>query len=408
MLIDRPKLRSLALGALMATAASLSFSITLFEISSVIFIISSLLVMALEKDFSVFGRKCAIFIGLYCLAALLSISQSHHLWDSLKGLLRMARLGLLCLSVIFIVDSEKKWRWVFWVTVGCAVLVCLDGLVQGITGYEPLRQRTMTPFTAEVHRITATFRHANDFAAYLCLLFFSFAGALFAARKTSLSRWIIWIIFLGFAAVAVCLGWTLSRGAWVGVFVSLLLMSWVQNKKWIMVLGAILLCWICFFSTGAIRERIQTLGNFTSGTVSERMILWRESADMIKVSPWLGFGINTFSDNMPQFKSKTQITNHQYAHNGYVQMTVEMGHVGLGSFLALLFYFFYSNRRIARGDGPSFHRICAGTMVFGILSFLIHSATDTSLHSLLLVNNLWFSMGMVWAVQDREVVEGKR
>ena len=118
---------------------------------------------------------------------------------------------------------------------------------------------------------------------------------------------------------------------------------------------------------------------------------------MIEKSPWLGMGLNTFSDNAPFYKSELIRTDVQYAHNGYIQMTVETGIVGLISFLLVLIYFFSSTLPILSKQPAGFLEAGGLAVVFGVLAFLIHSAADTNLHSVLLVSNLWLSMGLAWA-----------
>lgn len=400
MLTKATRLRQAAWFSLMAAAASLAFSITLYEASSILFIVLSLAVMVLERDFSVFRKTLTIFIGLFCAVTLISVSQSGYLWDSWKGVFRVVRCALLCLSVIVILDDEKKWRATFWVVVSVAVIVVLDGLFQGLFGFEPLRQREMTAYTAEIQRVTATFRHANNFAAYLCLAIFYMIGGTLAKYRSRASLTLLASLGLAVLLAGSCLIWTLSRGAWMGVFAATLLLGICKKQKFLLALLIAGVVWAMYFSPTLIRNRVQDLSNMKAGTVHERTILAQESMAMINASPWLGLGINTFSKNAPRFKLKDHLTDVQYAHNGYLQMAVETGWIGLVSFLLLIGYFFWSLRTFIFNSNHGFLDTTASCIVFGILAFLIHSATDTNLHSLLLVSNLWFSMGLAWAAWE--------
>ena len=153
------------------------------------------------------------------------------------------------------------------------------------------------------------------------------------------------------------------------------------------------------FSPAELRHRMVSLGNAKDGTVLERKELWGESLRMIQKSPVLGLGLNTYARNEPLYKPKDIHTDFQYAHNGYLQMAAETGLFGLLSFLAVVVYFliaalaaFFKNPATFLGNGGS-------GFVFGVLAFLTHSATDTDLHSLLLVNLLWLAMGVAWAAK---------
>ena len=53
--------------------------------------------------------------------------------------------------------------------------------------------------------------------------------------------------------------------------------------------------------------------------------------------------------------------------------------------------------RVLSGAQTSLVAVQGLSIVFGIFSFLLHSATDTNLHSVLLVNLLWLAIGLGWA-----------
>jgi O-antigen ligase len=146
-----------------------------------------------------------------------------------------------------------------------------------------------------------------------------------------------------------------------------------------------------------MRERVRSLGNFRDTTIRERAELWGESLRMVKESPWLGLGVNTYARNEPLYKKEGSQTDKQYAHNGYLQIAAETGLLGLSSFLAAVVYLWFASlKAFLRAPNP-FLRAAGLGLLCGILAFLIHSATDTDLQSTLLVNTLWLAMGMAWA-----------
>lgn len=395
------QLKFLAYAALFLLIAVISFSISLFEIVSITFILlsaASYLLSDKKKPF--FNRTMIVWIGLYFTANLLSFTQTEHLADSLKGIFRIFRLILLTLSVIYVVDDQAKLKAVLGWFACVAAAIGIDALIQGATGFELIRQRRMIAYIQGTDRITGPFKHANDFAGYLSFAIFLFFGKLLSDLKGSRSKYFNLVWCAGALILGICLLKTYSRGAWVAVAISLFIFLVLKKNRAAFAVFAGVLVWALFFSPPILKERMRSLWDPKNGTIIERKILMGESLEMLKKSPYFGLGLNTYSANAPLYKSKEARTDVQYAHNGYVQMAAEIGLVGLFSFLALLFYFFYSTL-------PAFfkNRLPDETALYGqalcaaVFSFLIHSATDTNLHSVLLVSLLWLGLGLGWAAK---------
>ena len=167
--------------------ASIAFSISLYEVTSVLFILICIVSFLTDQEKRLFSRRWTLLLVVYFSANLLSLTQTHYPYDSWKGLFRVARSILLCLSVIYAVDTEEKFRKLFFWCLSVAFFIAADGLLQGFTGYEIIRHRKMTGYLENSGRITATFHHANDFSAYLALTLLFFVGFLSEAKNLRLS-----------------------------------------------------------------------------------------------------------------------------------------------------------------------------------------------------------------------------
>ena len=122
---------------------------------------------------------------------------------------------------------------------------------------------------------------------------------------------------------------------------------------------------------------------------------------MIKDSPVLGLGVNTYSRNEFARKWPGANADHQYADNGYLQMAAEIGLLGLFSFLSVMLYLLFVCFKTFLTDkkNPSDLVAIGLSLTFGAVVFLIHGAFDTGLQSLLLVNLLWMAAGFAYAVR---------
>ena len=110
-------------------------------------------------------------------------------------------IGLALISIVknknyfYVVDSEEKLRKVFQWFLVVAVVICADALLQGITGFEVLRQRPLTDYFGETKRLTGPFSHANNFSAYLSFVVILFLGIVHEGRKLfSIQRYAFFLL----------------------------------------------------------------------------------------------------------------------------------------------------------------------------------------------------------------------
>ena len=396
MLIERGK--ALAYWAFVGAVVAASFSNSFFEIFSIGYLLVASALLIFEKRWEFLKNGLAVLAGLYFLAAILSLTQTQYWDNSLKGIFRILRCVLMCFLTPYAVDTRQKFKTAFYVIAVGVMVIGLDAILQAVTGFDLIRGRMMTTYTHDAGRVTGPFRHANDFSAYLSLMSFLFFGMIpHAFLQKDLKKRIFFMA--GSVVAALCLLWTYARGAWLAVGISFVAMAIFKRNR-TLILGMVLFGVTAFlFSSPSLQFRIRTLGDVQSGTFTERRFLWGESLRMIGQKPWLGYGVNTYSKMEPYFKSKEIHTDYQYAHNGYLQMAAEMGLVGLGSFLLFLVSFFISMARSLIPHDAEFTRAAAASIVFGVLAFLLHSATDTDLQSLRLVSVLWLSMGLALAAK---------
>ena len=190
--------KRLAYMALFAVAASLTFSNAIFEISSCVFMALALFSMIRSRDFSFLKSPWVFLMLFYFLINVASITQSQYLATSLQGLFRVFRCIVLCLSAVYVVDSEDKFKKIFEWFLVVAALVCVDALIQGATGFELIRQRSMTAYSSKTSRITGPFHHANDFSAYLSLVFFIFLALCRAVGKRRRPKGLFFIFWARF------------------------------------------------------------------------------------------------------------------------------------------------------------------------------------------------------------------
>ncbi len=384
--------------SLLSVIATITFSISLYEAASWALIFFCLVLIVVRRDFRVFNN---IFFGLaavYFLMNVVSISQSSYQDTSFHGVLKVAKNILLCAAGFYALDSEDKFKKIFQWFLIVSFFIGIDALIQGVTGIEFVRLRDMTPYQGTMKRLTGPFHHANDFGAYLSFAVMLFIGAVFFMKNFfSLKHYLFYCA--GFITLTICLIGTYSRGAWVAVGIGCVFLAILNRNK---VLFAVLMTtcvWALYFSPALIRSRAMSLFDAKNSTLLERKTLWRGAARMVQKSPLLGLGVNTYARNEPLYKDHDSKIDDQYAHNGYLQMAAEIGCLGLLSFLAVIACFYVLTLDVFARPPDIFLKKAGLVFLSGIFSFLIHSATDTDLHSLLHINNLWLGMGLALAAR---------
>ncbi len=390
------RLESAAFIALCGIVVFIPIAMSPFQICHAFFLIASLILFFSSNRKSEFAQPFFILIGLYLFCNALSLTQTQFMRPSIQGMTKVLRQILLCLAVYLALDTEKKFYRLFDCFLVVATIVGLDALLQRVTGIEVFRGRSMTPFVTQVGRLTGPFSHANNFSAYLSLVIFLFLGAACGFFGHVSKKKYAWIWF-GLVLNAFCLWGTFSRGAWVAVAIAVFLFAIMIRNRALNVFLALFLVWAVFFTPPLVKLRMHSLWEKNGGSVNERMESSRESFRMIRQSPWLGLGINTYAKNEPLNKGTGFKIDNQYAHNGYLQMASEIGLTGLFSFLAIFIYFFWAIFIVFQKMPDRRLQFSLSALFFGVLSFLIHSATDTDLHSVLLINMLWLVLGMAWA-----------
>jgi O-antigen ligase len=138
--------------------------------------------------------------------------------------------------------------------------------------------------------------------------------------------------------------------------------------------------WLALLSPGGISERIALLHDpLGKAGAGDRLAIVKDSLKMVASRPVLGWGLGTFPEIYPSFRSF--YTNYfvNEAHNDYVQMAVETGLIGfaLGCWFIALFF----SRGLRRIESWRTEVRAAATLasIIGVTGILVHSLSDFNL-----------------------------
>lgn len=362
------------------------------EISATLAIITWMAKRFTKKERQFFPSTGINFpLFAFLLISLVSILISSNRYLSTQGFFKKTLEYFFLFFVVFEVSSQKTvMRKMLLFLFAGAIIVGFDGIYQYFTHHELLRNR---PF--DYHKgITATFKNPNDLAGYLiAVLPISLSIMLTGKLKDKLLKTLGVVVSI---LLGVCLVMTSSRGGWLAFVTALIFMGIITREKkkfmWIGVVICILL--VALLVRPYSRSIVATLLTFHDAGSLDRKVMWQAAINMIKDKPFFGHGLNTFMSNYTKYWVGGEFMP-RYAHNCFLQITAELGIVGLFTFLWLIITFFIKSIRALKRTEDKFYIACITGITSGLFAYLAQSFVDTNFYSLQSAILFWVFLGWV-------------
>ena len=255
-------------------------------------------------------------------------------------------------------------------------------------------------------RVKGTWLSYNDFAWYLTC----FLPIAMSMTFSQIKPFYKLICLVAVAVASASLLWTNSRAGWISFAVAVIIVGFlvfckIKAKKTFIntVLSILCLSILVFPLTPRFYSKVYS--RFTGpdrGSAASRFSQFEVAYDIIKAHPFLGVGINNYSEVMWQYDNTEegleQITRYP-VHNIFLHITAEMGIFGLALVLWLLAMILYASvNYITRKEGFIVYAVIG--MVAGILAFLIHGLFDTASIGSKMFLFIWFFTGIIFAAKE--------
>jgi putative inorganic carbon (HCO3(-)) transporter len=325
-------------------------------------------------------------------------------------------LQMLALAVIVIhLLSGQRWQWLVGGLMIAGVANALIGLYEFFGGSGALHLLINDRF----FRAFGTFGQPNPFGGFMGLLApiavmttLGYAIRFWKSRRNldfGLLLFYLSASLLLFAGIII--SW--SRGAWLGVVVSLTVMFMALPRKTIRGVGlscASILLISILWMTGALPQSV--VARISSSTeeffafedvrgvdispenypVVERLAHWQAALNMTRANPWLGVGLGSYEVAYPDYRLINWDEPLGHAHNYYLNILAEGGIIGLVAYGSVWFLIIWINWQ-ARKHPDMLSRLTA-TGILGTWAYLsVHSLFDN-----LYVNNLFLHIGMILGI----------
>jgi putative inorganic carbon (HCO3(-)) transporter len=406
--------------AILPAASDQCLSIKYFLLKTIVVFIAGVFAIRALKSGIQFRRSgletaVAVFIGLIVIATLLSkfhytsLEGAYTRYDGFYSYL--IYIGLFFVAV-HTLSNDSIRKSFLTLSIATGTILSIYGIAQA-AGLDPM------PWGYKVFESTrsfATFGNPILLAPYLSILLPISIGFLFDA-KTRLQKVAYAIASL---LIGTCLITTMSRAAWIAVFIGIILQFVILAKSKRINIGKIILpIVIAVASTGFLVIALTGVDTITSRASSiisldqsfaNRLSMWDSAVRIVEDNPLFGCGPDAIAFTYPKYEmmDMTLIAPNEVqdnVHNIYLQLAATCGIPALLAFLAVIILLFIKTIRFLRVAGTdrllTVSPIVSG-LIGGITAYLIQGFTGLS--GIETSTYLWLFMGVLasyWAKEKQ-------
>jgi len=272
------------------------------------------------------------FVLGFVLAAVIAIIGSENLIESARYGKKFVHFFAIALVFTYF-DRQLVTRTakVIFVMAGMSAAV-------GVFQYFALHKVEL------LDRVTGLMSHWMTFAGQLMIvsvLLAAYVISVFPPRITLRrlnvpargEHW-LWVALLILVLFALLL--TMTRSAWLGAILGLILVASIRNYR--LVLAAVLIVGVIWLALpGRFNERIKSSFDPSDTTNRVRVELLRTGANVIRSHPYTGIGPRMVSRTFSRYRVTQEFPDwaYQHLHNNAVQIAAEMGFLGLAAWLGI-------------------------------------------------------------------------
>lgn len=310
-------------------------------------------------------------------------------------------IACVCIFYVAVVvsRSENSRRYLLHGLLGLGLFEALYGLVQYVSGWQQIFAYKKVFYVAQA---TGTYINPNHFAGLLeMILPLSFALALgrlerlggtpqagpSGAKRTPTSESIATLVFFLFSTLLLYAaiffsgsraGLLCASAALAALAAAWMKIGWRQTR--VALATACVLAGTFLFGLwiglGPVASRFEKLGR----DHQSRLDAWKDTLELIRMHPVLGWGPGTFLDAYPQVQSTFLTQTVDHAHNDYLEFAAEWGVLGAALLFGVIFWVLVRALSFClRLRCPTERLVYLGSCA-GILALLLHSMVDFNLH----------------------------
>lgn len=268
-----------------------------------------------------------VYMGIMFIATI----TSYWFVGSLRDFaIHMGGLGLSLVMLLWMENKDRAYQMTLCL-IFISALLGIHGIIQYYGGAD-LDQLWIDIEQQErvTRRAYGIFGNPNIFAEYLLMLAPLSLSFMAISKKTWKKVFFAIIFFIQ----AFAIGLTMSRGGWLGLMISMIVLLALTYRRWLLVIipSAVLILingsqnWI---------YRFLSIFNFSDSSTSYRFEIWSVTAQIIRDHFLGGVGLG-HRPYMKIYETYRPMMGVFHAHNTYLQILAELGIVGFICFIIFI------------------------------------------------------------------------
>ncbi|MCB0751285.1 MAG: O-antigen ligase family protein, partial [Ignavibacteriae bacterium] len=321
---------------------------------------------------------------------------------------------LICYYFIFKHLVSYQGKYIFPLIVLLCIFLVV-GLLQSLIGL--FQVYNLFGYSSPFYSLTGSFDNLAPYSGFI-VTFLPFAfGLYFLTSSNSTENKILkYLGLVLFCSGILVLPLTKIRGDWLASIGGLLVIinyRYRLNEKFcllklnsavkILIIGSIL---------ASLVFSIYGLYKIRPASAYGRILMWKVTANMIEENPMFGIGFNKYGDFYNNYQSayfsaekrddyeKYVADNVDYAHNDLLEIFAELGVIGFGLFILILFYTLKTDKVKYLEEVRNNHIIVAAKA--SIICIVISSQFTFSLQILATMLNFVFLLSLISAFDEKK------
>jgi O-antigen ligase len=291
--------------------------------------------------------------------------------------------GLLCFLVVQCLRRTWQVQTLAWGFSIFGFALALFALVQGIASNGKLYWLRTPRFGGWIYGPYVNHNHYAGLMEMLLPIPLVFLFTRYGSRLRKAAAALAAALMASTIFLSGSRGGMLAFAAQMTFFIAILLRQRKAGRMAFMlgvflVLAIGLLAWL---GGGELVERIASIQSEARTELSGamRVNIDRDAIHMFRQRPLLGWGLGTFAEVYPQFRSFYTNFFVDRAHNDYLQLLVEMGGLGFATMLWFLVIVYYRASKKLKNWTVDTNGAVGLAAILGITGILVHSFLDFNL-----------------------------
>ena len=365
-----------------------TLSISITQISFTIGVLAWLIKVHLTQNWDKINRTpVGLPILCFCLASILAVITSVDYSVSLPHLKKIFQFAIF-FWVANTVTNEKQKDLLLKLLIISGVIACIVGFFEAWS----------TAVTLQT-RVSGTMSVYMTFAGLLMLVgLIALARCLFNDKK---EKWVM----VAIGIIIFCLLLTLTRQAWLGFFVGFLVLIISWNKKYLLAIPVAIIG-LLLFAPESVKDRMFSITDLNDWTFQARIFLWQGGLEIFKDYPITGCGFKCVDVLHTQYPDPSgHIGHYRGMHNNIIQLLVDTGILGLGTWLSIWVVYFLAIYK--QWNKITINSITKGLVIgsfAAVTGFLVGGMFETNFYDSEVAMLLYFIMGLSLAETNKKVV----